>query len=177
MKKAMAAVVNVGKAFGFDGTLLGAVPGVLSKAPSDRVQFDEMTLQKLEESIAKSISDLSTTIANWPTQAERAAAVESITKVRDLVQDQFNNCVAVHTQSQNEQRVAQAALEEAKKAAKVSEPALEKKVKDCNAKKAKLETFVNGPLAVFKELEALAPPPPPVEEVAMPEQGSAEAAA
>jgi len=166
LKKATAALVALGKEFGFDQSMLGSITAAISKDPADRGSFDNMVLSSLEADFTKVLAALTDSLSNGEAgKAQRAAAVESAQKVCDAVADQYTSCTESLQTANTELKEAEAATKAAKKSVKEFQPEADGAAQDCESAKAALQDFQEGALTAFKELEArTAPQPEPAEE-------------
>jgi len=182
-KKAKA-VLNVGKSFHFDASLLATAEPVLLKEVSDRGSFDATCLEQLQTAFASGIAALDATLAaGAPAKAERASLVQTAEAAKQAAEE-----------SQKDLKEKAAAAKEAKAAADAAEEAAAQTLEDfmpdlkeagdgLDEAKEVLTAFIGGALQSFNELKDVKEDdfkeeeaPEPVAEAAVAEAALAEAA-
>lgn len=154
---------------------MAAVPSALIKEPSKRTGFDALTIQELDTEFLKNIGALEKVIADAePDRAERAATVQTAQAARDSAEQTRLMNAADLASAEAEQKQGEVVLHEASLAVTNFLPEMKSVMDACDAAKAKLSAFRDGPLMVFNELKDKATPlPPAIEETADDEMNTA----
>lgn len=115
---ALKAVLDTGKAFGFEAQLLTSAEAALAKAPAERGGFDGLVMEQMEQEFAKQIAALAATLSEGAAgMAERASKVEAAEK-------SVETATSHKELSKEGVDASQKALSEASSAAKAAEKAL-----------------------------------------------------
>lgn len=161
------ALAKIGKNFSYDGELIKALTSAFAKAPDGRGTFDKLVVTQFEEQMDKTLAGLSATLAQGePGKQQRASKVASAKSSLEVSQVADEACSQALTDAKNAEAEAQQALDSSKKELADFEPGLEKTKTRCDGLKAGLTEFSENAMANFKELEALAVPPPEEEKPA-----------
>jgi len=152
--KQVKAVLDTGKKFGFDESLLSTAEQVLHKAAAERGAFDATCLDQLKDAFTATIAKYDEQLAaGAPAKAERAAAVEQAEATHQATQT-----------SQADLKEKAAAAKEAKGAADAETKLAAKSLHDfmpdlkvagdsLDAAKEALQSFIDGPQVAFHELK------------------------
>lgn len=150
------AVLDVGRAFKFDASLLSTAEPVLQKEVADRGSFDATCLEQLQAGFASAIASIGQQLTTGaPGKAERAAAVEQAEAAKQAAET-----------SQAELKEKFAAAKDAKAAADAADRAASQSVHDfmpdmkmagdaLDEAKEELKEFTEGALQAFNELKDL----------------------
>jgi len=148
------AVLDVGKAFKFDASLLSTAEPVLQKEVADRGAFDATCLEQLQAAFSSAIAAIDEQLAaGSPGKAERAAVVEQAEAAKQAAET-----------SQADLKEKFAAAKEAKATADAAEKAASQGVHDLmpdmkyagdalDDAKETLQEFTEGAMAAFNELK------------------------
>jgi chromosome segregation ATPase len=164
--KKVKAVLDVGKSFSFDASLLHTAGPVLAKESGERGAFDATCLEQLQAAFAAAIGSLDEQLAaGAPAKAERAAVVgqgEAAKQAAEASQTDLK-------EKANAAKQAKAAAQDAEKVAAQSLHDFMPDLKKCgdafDQAKEDIKAFAEGALKAFEELKDLkegdfAPPPP-----------------
>lgn len=160
-----------------DQSLRNAIPGVLTRPPSERGVFDGTVLDELEKNFESKISELSTAIqAAQPGAAQRQEVVDGAQQdlsQADEAQAQATKdmCAAKEAQKEATQGVSQA-----KEAVAAYKTEYKSATKTRDEKQAELQAFVDGSLATFQELKVRCKKRKAVEETEATEEKATETA-
>lgn len=167
-KSFLKTIEKMSKLCNFDSSLMAALPSALNKEPALRTGFDALTIQELDTEFSKNIGALEKVIADAePDRAERAGTVQTAQSARDSAEETRLTNVTDLARAEAAQKQGEVALHEASLAVTNFLPELKSVMDACDAAKAKLSAFRDGPLMVFSELKDKASPPPPaIEETA-----------
>jgi len=146
-------LTSLGRTFGFDPSILKALPAVLKKDPASRAGFDLVTMEQLEQDFKRALAE-QTTILEEGTPA--TAQLDSDLEAALATYEEANKKhAAVQEASQADQAAvaeAEAALVEAKTAVDNYFPDTKAIMDEYDTKKAWLAELREGPLAAFREL-------------------------
>lgn len=150
------AVLDVGRAFKFDASLLSTAEPVLQKEVADRGSFDATCLEQLQAGFASAIAAIAEQLATGaPSKAERTAAAECAETAKQAAET-----------LQTELKDKFAAAKDAKAAADAAERAASQSVHDfmpdmkmagdaLDEAKEEIKDFTEGALQAFHELKEL----------------------
>jgi len=149
-------VLEVGKSFSFDASLLSTAEPVLQKSVAERGNFDVTCLDQLQGAFNAAIAGLDEQLAaGAPGKAERAGAVQQAEAAKQL--GEATQAAAKETAQAAKE--ARAAADAASKAATESlsafMPDLKKAGDSLDESKEDLKDFEEGPLASLNELKEL----------------------
>lgn len=148
------AVVDTGRSYGFDTSLMNTAAGLLEKPAGERGAFDATCLTQVQDAFTTQIGTFDSELAaGAPGKAERAAAVEKAEADK----------LAAET-SQTDLKEKAAAAQEAKAAADSASKAANKSLADfmpelkatgdaLDEAKADLQSFIDGPQAALDTLK------------------------
>jgi hypothetical protein len=160
---------HVGKDLGntVDPEFLACVTRTFSKPSSSWGTFDNIVHQRLEESLKKIISGLTSDISAMATAKEtRTSSIEAtkagITAAEENAKTMEEACSNAATAAKD----AEAAAEAATTAFKQQQQQVQKAADVCTNAEDALTSFTNGPLAAYTDVEARVAPPPPAAPVA-----------
>eukprot|EP00928_Gymnodinium_smaydae_P025556 TRINITY_DN2030_c0_g1_i1.p2 TRINITY_DN2030_c0_g1~~TRINITY_DN2030_c0_g1_i1.p2 ORF type:complete len:556 (+),score=213.06 TRINITY_DN2030_c0_g1_i1:73-1668(+) len=149
----LAVVSTVGKEFGFDPSMLTALPSAFSKAPDQRGQFDTLVLDQFREEHAKKMATLDAELeAARPAREERAAAVDAAKKAEEEAASADETARAELQAAQTAQADADAATKAAQKALKEFAGEMKTATLSLSEAEKQVKAFAKGPLADLDEL-------------------------
>lgn len=161
-------LLDVLKRFGFDESMLSALPAALSKDPKSRGVFDMTCVAQLDDSVATRMNALRQELATGEgNKAEHAKAIAAAEAAFEDSRLQQHHAASAFTSARAEHKAAEESLEAAKKDLDSLEEELSTlKQALINAESA-LAEFVNEVKAAFLTLKDRVSPPPvqPVAEV------------
>jgi hypothetical protein len=152
--KQIKAVLDTGKSFGFDDSLLSTAEQVLHKAAAERGAFDATCLDQLKDAFIAAIAKFDEQLAaGAPAKAERAAAVE---QAAAALQAALTSQAALKEKAAAAKEAKLAADAETKLAAKSLHdfmPDLKVAGDSLDVAKEALQSFADGPQVAFNELK------------------------
>lgn len=145
----------MGKAYGFDESLLIGFPSALSKNRENRSSFDGMVLQAFETQVLTKLAELDKNIAEeMPGREARAAVVDSARASHEAVRER-------HLASLAALSAAQAALQEGERGAREAHKTCQRFGAELQGFAVELEhaemelaAFRRGPLTAYDDLRA-----------------------
>lgn len=148
--------------FGFDQSLILALPGALSAA-LPRSTFANVVMQQFENANEKHLAQLKGTLdAGAPAKASQAAAVQTAKEAYESAKQRQIESASALKAAQEEERAAESELKAAKKSLAQLAPEIARAASQCKKDGARLEAFRGGPLQAFKELAERVDEPEPV---------------
>jgi chromosome segregation ATPase len=155
--KMLKAVVDAAKNFQFDVSLMEASIKVLQKAKDDRGEgFDETCLSQLKASFASSVSTLQAQVAEGaPAKAARAAVVQEAADATASAEKTQEQLVEEAKKAKEAKEAAAEVVKNAKESLSSFLPDLKTAGAAVDTAKAKLQSFIEGPLASYEQLKDL----------------------
>lgn len=158
------------KKYGFDESMLIALPAALGKAPDARGRFDLIAITQLETKIAAMIDEQDAILAEAvPGQAKCDAAIKEAQGHWIAAKDVQMKIAKAYESASKERTSCEIASKAADKAVRDNTALLKQIEKAVTNAEVDVEVFQQGPLATFKDLQNRAIPPIPTnleEEVA-----------
>eukprot|EP00444_Apocalathium_aciculiferum_P024827 CAMPEP_0183433336 /NCGR_PEP_ID=MMETSP0370-20130417/61326_1 /TAXON_ID=268820 /ORGANISM="Peridinium aciculiferum, Strain PAER-2" /LENGTH=373 /DNA_ID=CAMNT_0025619647 /DNA_START=100 /DNA_END=1221 /DNA_ORIENTATION=- len=159
------ALCEVLKEFGFDVSILVALPNAFAKAPSERGSFDLMVITNLNEEIGKRIASFEATLREADADAAKAqAAIAEAETAFKVAQEKQLASADLFTECRGAQDTAEAQAEESRAAVKEVDKQLAQLIREQAKGEKRLGAFHAGPLAAFLGLRDQEAPPPEPEE-------------
>merc|ERR1712039_625830 len=153
------------KKYGFDESMLIALPAALGKAPDARGRFDLIAITQLEAKISAMIDEQDAILAAAaPGQAKCDAAIEEANGHWIAAKDEQMKAAKAYEVAFNERTSCEVASKAAEKAVRDSTSLLTRIDKAVLKSEVEVELFQQGPLAIFKDLQERASPPMPAKE-------------
>jgi len=152
VKKSVQAVISVGKQFGFEHQLLLSAEPALSKAPTERGNFDHLVLQQMEEHVNSVIQQLDNELSTGEAaKAERAGKVEAAEAQLAATGERVQACKAEMVTTQNAVKDAESQCKVAEQALNDFGPELAQTASELEAANIELQGC-EAVLATFREL-------------------------
>jgi len=152
--KARKAVLDVGKSFRFDTSLMSTAAQVLHKAVAERGGFDATCLQQLQDAFASAIAKFDEDLAaHAPGTAARAAAVAQADASKQAAETSQTDLKQKSADAKEAKAVADAASKAAAHSLSDFMPDLKAAGDALDDAKNALQSFVDGPRANFSELK------------------------
>lgn len=159
--KALKAIVKLGKELGFDQTMLSILPELAKKSQDVRSEFDNLSMQNIDEEFAKHVEALSSAVKEGEScKAARAEAVSSAQAAMAEAQKRKAEAEVALNAARSAERAGALSLKEAKKAA-ASWLSDARETMDAYDQAVLAQADFSSVLATFAELKEFEPSPPP----------------
>lgn len=147
-------VVDTGKSYGFDSSLMNTAATLLEKPASERGAFDMTCLQQVQDAFASQIGTLDGELAAGAAgKAERAAAVEHAEAAKQAAENSQSDLKGKAAAAQEAKSAADAAAKAAAKSLADFMPDLKAAGDALDSAKSDLQSFIDGSEAAFNELK------------------------
>jgi len=148
------AVVDTGKTYGFDSSLLNTAATLLEKPAEERGAFDQTCMQQVQDAFASQIGTLNAELtAGASGKAERAAAVEQAEAGKLAAENSLADLKGKAAAAQEAKSAADGEARAAAKSLADFLPDLKATGDALDEAKSELQSFIDGAQAAFSQLK------------------------
>lgn len=152
--KKVKGVLDVGKSFHFDQSLLSTAEPVLQKEVADRGSFDATCLEQLQAAFASAIAAIDEQLAvGAPGKAERAAAVQAAEAAKQAAEASQTDLKEKAQAAKEAKAAADAAVKAAHQSLDDFMPDLKEAGDSLDEAKEDIKDFIEGPMQSYNELK------------------------